>query len=856
MLKTKLCTPKINQYIVNREEAEEKLKLLPEYRLAFVFAPAGYGKTTAVANYLLKSELKYAWFSIDEADNDPVRFWRYLIASVDSALKNACFQEISISMELVSSNMTADLLTDALSGIPEDIVLVLDDYHLIHNETVLKSIEHLAKFMPPNFSMIILSRKEPEHELFNLCARENAICLGTNDLSFRLNEIAELFLQRGIRLGSEELKVLQKCTEGWAAGLIAASFSIRENNDISGAVHAFSGKNRDIEKLLLNEVFNQWTDEVKEFLIHTSFLDKLTGPLCGAVAGNGKSAELLRRLSESNSFIVPLDRENTWFRYHHLFQEFLMNRLEQEPASTRRSLYRHAGEWYRENGLMQDSISCFLKAEEYEKAFPLVWNIYLSMTQKSEFELWRGYVESMPQTLCESDVRVCTGYSWVLSMENRLEKAQLWADKAQACYDGIKDSLEEKDRNFLEANIAATCANTAIFRMDAAEAVKQYQKVLRLNLDVPVIVGEMNSGEPNLLKTAYGFKGRLSKVTEAYGNYVEEIPKLLGDFSSYIAVTLAECNYERGDLKAVREMLVKNMGRITSLNNPGIIVPCFIVYSKEKRAEGDLAGAFKVIQSGKKVLKDKSGSVWNYFFDIFEASLYLYAGEAESAAQYLNTDRMGVYDRLSAPREFEYITYVRYLMLTNQLEDSLLLLNRLENFAQKEDRLGSRIEILCLSAIAYSRLGDSANAMLSLHKALGLGAPEGYVRTFADELEPMAGLLREYGIWSKQTKQSGCRQYAKALLSTTGETIRILRAANHLPKTAPADSERGKDDFSVRELEVLRLLGNEYSNQEIAETLFITVRTVKFHNARIYEKLGVKNRIEAAIKAKKLNLIN
>lgn len=845
MLKTKLCTPKVNQNIVNREKAEKKLKLLPEYRLAFVVAPAGYGKTTVVANYLFKSGLKNAWLSIDEADNDPVRFWRYLMASVATSLKSRGFQEISVNTELISSNMTADLLTDVLGGIPENIVLVLDDYHLIHNETVLKSIEYFARFMPQNLSMIILSRKEPGRVIFNMCAKEKAICLGVNDLSFSLEETSELLMQRGIRLDSEELKVLHKCTEGWAAGLIAASFSIRENNDISGAVHAFSGKNRDIEKILLNEVFDQWTDEVKEFLIHTSFLDKLTGSLCGAVTENRKSARLLRQLSESNSFIIPLDQENIWFRYHHLFQEFLMNQLEREPDSTRHTLYKLAGEWYRENGFMQNSIRCFLKAEEYEKAFPLVWDIFLSMTQKSEYKLWREYIEGMPQQLCENDVRACTGYSWVLSMEGQLEKAQIWADKAQICFDRIKHSMEEKDKNFLEANICAAFANVAIFKMDAVEAVKQYERVFKFDLDVPVIVGEMNSGEPNLLKTAYGFKGRLNKVAATYGNYVEDIPKLLGDFSSYITVTLAECDYERGDLKAVREILLKNMGRITSLNNPGIIVPCFIVYSKEKRAGGDLAGAFKIIQSGKKILKNRSGSVWNYFLDIYEASLYLYAGDAKSASQYLNMYRMGVYDTLSAPREFEYITYARYLMLTDQPEDSLILLNRLENFAQKEDRLGSLIEILCLSAIAYSWLGDFTNSMFSLHKALSLGAPEGYTRTFVDELEPMAKLLSEYEAWIKQTKYSDCRQYAKSLLNKTEENIRIQRNG----KTAPVD-------FSTRELEVLRLLMKEQSNQKIAETLFITVRTVKFHNARIYEKLGVNNRIEAVIKARKLNLLD
>gem|GEM_PF-475923 len=850
---TKLRTPRMSPKIIKRKHIEKKLGFLPECKLVLVTAPAGYGKTTAVVNFLENSNLRYAWFSIDEADNDPVRFWKYIKASFAQCLKNEeILRDVSVSAELVTSNITVDLMINILSGIAEDLVLVIDDYHLIHNARILKSVAYFVKYMPPKLGMIILSREENE-ELYRLCSRETVISLGLKDMAFSPDETNEFLMQREIHLTGEDIRVLDESIEGWAAGLVAAAFSIKESHSISETVKGFSSKDRNINSLLEREVFMRCPDAEQKFLLHTAFLDKLSGSLCAQVTGNEQSAELLGMLSRTNSFIIPLDREDEWFRYHHLFQEYLMSKLEKEEEASLCTLYNLAGQWYQEHGFIRDAIDCYLKAEEYEKAFPLVWDIYLMLTQNGEYSTWSKWMEIIPEELSENDVQACTGLSWVYTMENQLDKAEKWAAKAHACLERVKGVLAQKEREFLEANIIMTFANIAVFRMDAAAALQYYRQIYDLKLHTPIVIGEMNSGEPSLLKTAYGFRGRLNKVCEAYESVIDDTPRVLGNFSAYISVVLAECQYERGELNEVYSTLVKSMGRITGLKNPGIIVPCFITLAKVKRAKGDIPGAYEIIESGRAILGNKK-SVWSYFLDVFTAGLYIYNGDTDSAAKLIAADRLGIFDGISASREFEYIVFARYLILIGHLDEALILLSRLVNFSTTENRLVSRIETLCLVAVCSQQMGEAANAMLALHKALELGYEDGYARTFADEGQPMAVLLANYRAWIRQNGNDKYEEYSKYLLKLTKENIRIHKATMLRDDIAASGEEPALNVLRERELAVLKLLVEELSNQEIAEKLFISVRTVKYYNAQIFEKLGVKNRLEAIIKARELGI--
>ncbi|MDD3230397.1 MAG: hypothetical protein PHE09_14440, partial [Oscillospiraceae bacterium] len=676
LIKTKYNKPGIRHNLIPRQRIAIKLDHALTHKLTLVTGPAGYGKTAAVLEWLESRNLPSAWLSLDESENDPVRFWRYILAAVQAGgfvQQSNVLGDIPLSNEHILSKLFADFFLEKLRSIAGNLIIVLDDCQLIHKELVRKSLEYFIKNAPSNIHVILLSREELSPALEILSDKGQVLRLGSEDLSFNSDETIIFFKRKGFLLTSEDMKCLEASTEGWVMGLVIAAFTMEDGFDIHEAARGFSGSNRQISSFIRSEVFDHWSEEVKEFLVHTSFLDNLSQPFCDKVTGNANSEKLLRMLSESSGFIIPLDQEQRLFRYHHLFREFLLNRLETESVTTRHTLCDQAGQWYLENGYLQEAIDCFIKAKEFAKAFPLVWDIYLPMTQNGEYSTWRKWMASMPEALCESDVRACTGYSWVLSMENRLAEAELWADKAQACYDHMKDSLTNEEKEYLEAHIALTYANTSVFRRDAAGAVRYFKKVCEFNLYTPIFIGEMNSGEPKLLDTLYGFKGRLNKVEEAYGGSLENLHKLLGDFSAYIAVTLAECRYEQGRLKDVYAVLELNIGRIIGLNNPGIVVPCFITLAKGKRASGDINGAFKIIEWGKRILTGKNKEFWSCFFDVFTASLYIGLGDAFHAEKWLKASRIGIFNILSVSRECAHTVYTRYLILTNRYDDAQIL---------------------------------------------------------------------------------------------------------------------------------------------------------------------------------------
>jgi LuxR family maltose regulon positive regulatory protein len=437
-------------------------------------------------------------------------------------------------------------------------------------------------------------------------------------------------------------------------------------------------------------------------------------------------------------------------------------------------------------------------------------------------------------------------YSWVSSMENRIDTAEEWSAKARACFERIKDSFAEKEKDALEAQVLFSDLNVAVAKMDVERVFQDLDMLGVLKLSEPVLLGELNWNEPSLLKTAYGFKGKLS-LDEKYLMLMDRLPRLIGSFAAYMAVIVAEFYYERDRLDELAGILAKNMGNITEMGLPGIIVPAFILLAKSKQAKGDVTGAFHDIEEARKLLGAGAGSVWSYHLDICTAALHLRLWDAGRAAKYIDTGRIGLYDPLSSMREYEYIVYARYLLAANRPDDALTLLGRLSNFANQENQLGLQIEILCLEALSSDMKGNLSGALTALGWAFSLGADEGYVRTFADEGEPMAALLEKY--ISVSGGNSRYLDYAESLLGSACEYAELLRKKAHFQKSGLGSLLTG------RELEVLRLLAEKIPNEEIASRLFFSVSAVKWYNTKIYEKLGVKNRHDAIEKAKELGLI-
>lgn len=855
MFQNKLYMPKIGGKIVDRKDLDKKLMLLPEYKLVFVTAPAGYGKTTSVAHFLKKQAVNYAWFSIDKTDNDPIIFWRYLIMSVSISLDDYSFSNISINKEMLSSSISINIFINMLSEISKKITLVLDDFHFIKDELIEESFVYFVEHLPQNVNILIISRKEPDNKLLLLQLKTMCFKIGINDLAFNIDELMEYYAMNSLCLNKEELNNLHKVTEGWAAGLVLSSYSFKDYIFTNKSNKVFFCDNTLVESYFLYEAFENWTEEVKKFMIYTSFLKTLTVALCIRVTENRKSEEIIETLSKCNNFVITVDKGEKCYMYLNLFRNFLLGKLNNENSETQKHLYCNAGKWFSENNLIKDAIECYIKAQEYDKAFELICNKGVNLFQQNDFSTSINLIESIPEELCEKNIVFCRNYSWILSMENQIEEAEKWAEKTQVCLKQCKEQTVSIDLDFMEANVSAAYLNLAIIKMDAKNILKYLKRLAEIKVHIPISLSEINMFDDCLLKTAYGFKGDLNKIDELYYKYINVFDEIFEDLSSYFAVIIAESQYERNDLKAVYATLSRYMGKITELNFSGLLVPCIILLAKEKKAKGCIEDALKIIESGKNKLTTKSGSYWMNILNYYTASLYICMGDTENAAKYIDIEGVGVFDSLSVSLEYKYIVYARYLMLINRLDESLLLLSRLEEFEKKENRLKSWIEILCLKAINHNLRGDTSEAMSTLDIALELGEEYGYSRTFIDEGETLAELLIKYRTWVKYKGEQKHAKYAKNLSLEIINQNKTIVFIEPLSKFAESTVSRPlPNQLSSRELEVLKLLTEEYSNTEIADELFITVRTVIHHNARIYEKLGVKNRLEAVNRARELRI--
>ncbi len=861
IIRTKLNVPTVNSKIVQRKNLTQKLQPLIDYKLVLVTAPAGFGKTTAAAVSLWNTGVLHAWLSLDEDDNDPVVFWRYMVAALGSALNNAdALTNIMVNKELISSGLLAGMLFDYLYSVP-DMLIILDDYHLIHDQLVQESLAGFLKYLPAHITVIILSRTELDYNLTEKHARGKVLKLGPADLSFTREETAEFFMHRALALQPDELSILQEYTEGWVAGLVVAALSLETSRDLRSAVRQFSGSNRYIDAFIRDEIFNNWADEIKDFLIQTAFLDKLCGALCCAVTGNEEAGQVLKRLSEGNSLVFHLDAENQWFRYHHLFKEFLADKLYGKGSDHLQDLYQKAGQWFKENAYQREAIGAFLKAGSYLEAFHLLVdpNIYLEMAQNGELAEWCRLAVSIPEGFSKGflkeKVQTYCAIAWHLSMENRLDEANGWINKAQNLVEQINDK-DEKEKCYLQAHADMTRVSVSVVQMDIEQVQHYSQQLVDTEIYQPILIGEINRGVPAMLDTVYGFKGRLNQIDHSWGYLISDMPRIIGDFSAYATIIMAECLYERNDLEEAYQTILGGMETIIELNNPGAIVPCFATLARLKRARGDMAGAFNTLAAGRGKIEGKNQAFWHYHFNVMTASLYIDLQDAASAAEWLDTGRLSIYDSLSSFREFEYITLARYLNLQQQYDDSLLLLNRLASFSVRENHLAGQIRARLLLAINHYSRGDLLNAMLAMEKALELGMEHGYTRIFIDQLEPMEELLTEYRNWKKRSAEDEKYQYAITLSHLVHEYVKKFRVSNPGYDPMPLISDMMAEILSPREYKVLRLLVAERSNKEIAAELGITVRTVKYHNSRIFEKLAVKNRLEAIIRARESGLLS
>jgi LuxR family transcriptional regulator, maltose regulon positive regulatory protein len=908
ILATKLYVPTPQPKIVARPRLIERLDEGLHRKLTLISAPAGFGKTTLLGGWLTALPRPTAWVSLDEGDSDPSRFLSYLIAALRTiapSIGEGVLGALQSPEPPRESILTA--LLNEINTIPDDFVFVLDDYHVIDATAVDDAFAFLMERLPPQMHLIIATREDPQLPLARLRARGQLGELRASDLRFTSSEAAEFLNEAvGLELSSGEVAALEERTEGWIAGLQLAALSMRGREDISGFIGAFAGDNRYIVDYLVEEVLQRQPERIRSFLLQTSVLDRLSGPLCDAVTEQEDGGEMLNALERGNFFVVPLDDKRQWYRYHHLFADVLYAHLIAAQPARIPDLHRRASEWYERNGSAADAIRHALAAEDFARAADLVELVWPDMRRSRQEAILLGWLKSLPEELLQFRPVLSAAYAHVLlalgerdGVEERLRDAERWLDATAGMRARAESPaaervvVDEEAFRRLPGQIAIARAGLALARGDVPGTVTYARRALDV---APGDDHLTRGGAAGFLGLASWTSGDLEAAHRTYADGMESLQKA-GNISDTIggAIMLASIRitqgrlreamrtYERGlrlatvqgapvvrgaadmhvgmsqllrerdDLGAATQHLLRSNELGEHMGFPPYPYRWHVAMGRILEARGDLDGALALLDEAERLyVIDFSPNMRPV--PALMARVWVKQGKLDEALGWARERGLSTQDDLGYLREFEHVTLARILLAryeNDRTDRSILeatgLLERLLTAAEEGERTGSVIEILILQALAHRILGDGPSALEPLERALTLAEPEGYVRTFVDEGPPMEQLLLE------AAASKIMPGYTARLLAAFGAEPPERAGESPLP-TSPA-SQPLVEPLSGRELEVLRLFETELSGPEIADELVVALSTVRTHTKSIYRKLGVKNRRAAVKRAAALGLI-
>jgi LuxR family maltose regulon positive regulatory protein len=879
-----------------------------DHKLTLISAPAGFGKTTLLSEWRmihLGSEYPLAWVSLEEADNDPSRFLSYLIAAlqvIEADTGESVLNSLRSPQPLaIESVLTA--LVNEIAAIPKDFAVVLDDYHLIANEAVHDVISFLLNHLPPNAHLVIASRADPPLPLARLRALGQMTEIRVDNLRFTAEETAA-FLRgvMGLDLTEESVMALEERTEGWIAGLQLAALSVRGREDVSGFITALRGSSRYVLDYLAEEVLRRQPEDTRAFLLHTSVLDRLSGPLCDAVTDRADSQEMLERLERANLFTVPLDDERHWYRYHHLFSEFLREHLHRTRPDLEPRLHRKASSWYEHNGIVHEAVDHALTAADLETAARLIEENFRDMLAHGEATLLLSWMEALPEELLRSRPWLCIPCAWALLIIGRLEAAELRVQDLERMVnagfppDESEIPINDDELAAVSGEAAAIRAFIVRNRGDVPFSIELSRRALGLlredNFTLRGIVAYLLGGAYSMsgdLVAAHEFlseaittgqradndfvtllamrglaelhvmRGSLHRAADLYRQALRLAEQRPFPAAGLAHVGMGELLYEWDDLDGAMRHLAEGIALGERSGSTSIILPSHALLARVKWAQGDPKGALRVIQDDETTAQSMTPSSRDLNRLVaYGARVRLAQDDLAGATRLLEERGIGVDDDLDHLNVLEHVMLSRVLIVRREHDAALDLLGRLLEVAEATGSTGSAIEILAVEALASAARGDEAQPMSALARALYLAEPEGYVRTFVDEGEPMAALLSTF-LQARRTEhlprsQDASTEYVEALLAAFWEP-----SGNRAPSNRADTLQTAQplpDPLSERELEVLRLVAAGKSNREISGQLFVTVDTVKKHLTHIFGKLGVRSRTQAVARAREMGLIS
>jgi LuxR family maltose regulon positive regulatory protein len=858
-----------------------------------VSAPAGFGKTTLVSEWVSGDERPAAWLSLDEGDSDPARFLAYIITALQTIEVNIGAGMLGVlqSPQPPPAEMILTALLNEITTIPNNFVLVLDDYHVIESQqddastSVDDALTFLLDHLPPQLHLVIVSRIDPSIPLSRLRAGNQMTEMREDDLRFSLDEI-NTFLDKvmGLDLSSDNVAALETRTEGWIAGLQLAALSmhgLRRSDEITDFINRFTGSDRFIQDYLADEVLQQRPKGTEDFLLKTSILSRMCGPLCDAVrfasveeitvADQKNSQAILEELEAANLFIVPLDNERRWYRFHHLFAELLRQRLGQQGPERVAELHVRASAWYEKNDLEIEAFHHATEANDVERAERLIEGAGLPLHFRGGAAAVLNWLESLPKTVLDARPSLWVTHASALifagkssSIEKKLQAAEA-ALAAQAAPE--RTELDGKAQD-LVGHIAAIRAMMAVSLHQIETIITQANRAMELlhRDNLPV-----RTAATWTLGFAYELQGDRDKASRAYAEVISN-SEVSGNFMFTIAATtslgyiqetdnqlylaaethqralqlagdpplpfacasylgLASIFYKWNDLVAAQQHVHQSAQLAQQIEGVDTLAVCGVLLARMKLVQGDVAGASATLADAEQFVR-----LNNFMFRMPEIAAVqvltlLQQGDIAAAAN--------LADKHELP-----VSQAQVHLAQGEAPAALAVLEPLGQRADAKGLEDERLKVKVLQAVAQHANGETEEAVQLLGDALALAEPGGPIRIFLDEGLPMAQLLSEaaaHGIMP---------DYCDKLLAAFEAEDQGSEEEPNLPNAQPLI-----EPLSPRELEVLQLIAQGLSNREISERLFLALSTVKRHNGNIYGKLQVNRRTEAVARARELSLL-
>jgi len=855
-------------------------------KLILISAPAGFGKTTLVSEWVsgcecMQPKLPAAWLSLDEEDSDPTRFMAYFVAALqtlvlseaggiaDRQSATSIGSEVLRALQSPQTALSESILTALLNDIAtirDHFVLVLDDYHVLDAKPVDKALNFLLEHLPPQMHLVITTREDPNLPLTRLRARGQLNELRITELRFTPSEAAEFLNQvMGLNLSAEDITALENRTEGWIAGLQLAAISMQGSQDAKDFIKSFTGSHRYVLDYLIEEVLEQQSESIQAFMLQTAILERLNGPLCDALTGQDDGQATLEYLEQANLFILPLDNERRWYRYHHLFADLLQKRLHQQQPDGVAELHRRASSWYEENGLEIEAFQHAATANDVERAVRLIEGKGMPLHFRGAMTPVMNWLASLLPAELDARPSLWVTYASALTMVGQpISKVEEILQAAEAALDAasMKSGEQDEKTRDLIGQIASIRAMLAIpqnqveiifaqsrraleflhpdnlpdrttatwtlgfanqLQGDRAAAIRAYTETISISqasgnamitIAAATCLGQVQEAENQLHLAAESYR----RVLHLAGD-----PPLPSACEAYLG--LARIYYQWNDLDAAQQHAQLSLRLARQIETVATPASCEVFLARLKLAEGDVANAITLLNQAEQFVRQHDFAQRIAELAAVQVLTLLRQGNVSGAA------------RLAEVHELP-ISQARVHLARGDPSSALALLEPWRQQMEVKGWADERLKVMVLQALALHAQGDKKQAVQVLAEALALAEPGGFIRIFVDEGPPMAALLQEIA------RQGGASNYVQKLLEAFGKAEIKTPVAQLLI-----------EPLTERELEVLRLLRTYLTGPEIARQLTVSLNTLRTHTKNIYSKLGVNDRQAAVRRAEELDLL-